>query len=153
MTQAAYARRCGLSRVAVHKRTMTKGGPIPVHGPKKLIDVAEADALWEATKSPQGAGGAEAARLAVAGTARRRGRLPACQHHTAYPTADGAWEVLEWRAWVPNAAACLAQALEVEVARVRPLLEELVETQLEAFGLYAADVQAQLATWLAETEG
>jgi hypothetical protein len=32
-----------------------------VHGPRKLIDVAEADAWWEPTKTAQGAGGAEAA--------------------------------------------------------------------------------------------
>lgn len=55
VTQAEYARRKHVSRVAVHKRTATVGGPIPVHGPKKLIDVAEADRLWEATKSPGGA--------------------------------------------------------------------------------------------------
>jgi len=55
VTQANYARHRGVSRVAIHKRTTTAGGPIPVHGPKKLIDVAEADALWEATMSPQGA--------------------------------------------------------------------------------------------------
>jgi hypothetical protein len=55
LSQAAYARRRGISQAAVWKRTVTNGGPIPVHGPKKLIDVAEADALWEATMSPQGA--------------------------------------------------------------------------------------------------
>ena len=43
VTQANYARHRGVSRVAIHKRTTTNGGPIPVHGPKKLIDVAEAD--------------------------------------------------------------------------------------------------------------
>ena len=64
VTQAEYGRRRGISRVAVHKRTVTVGGPIPVHGPKKLIDPAEADALWEGTKSAQGAAGAEAAREA-----------------------------------------------------------------------------------------
>jgi hypothetical protein len=56
VSQAAYGRHRGISRVAVHLRTVTKGGPIPVHGPKKLIDVAEADALWEATMSRQGVG-------------------------------------------------------------------------------------------------
>src|SRR5262249_54588198 len=35
--------------------------PIPTHGPKKLIDVAEADALWDATMSPPGAANARAA--------------------------------------------------------------------------------------------
>ena len=29
-----------------------------MHGPRKLIDVAEADALWGATMSPQGAANA-----------------------------------------------------------------------------------------------
>jgi hypothetical protein len=42
VTQAEYARRRRVSRVAIHKRTTTAGGPIPVHGPKKLIDVEEA---------------------------------------------------------------------------------------------------------------
>jgi hypothetical protein len=64
MSQSAYARQRGITHQAVSKRTATVGGPIPVHGPKKLIDPAEADALWEGTKSAQGAGGAEAAREA-----------------------------------------------------------------------------------------
>src|SRR5262249_45158490 len=55
LTQAQYARRRGVSRVSVHRRTVTVGGPIPVHGRRKLINVAEADALWEATKSNAGA--------------------------------------------------------------------------------------------------
>lgn len=49
VTQAEYARRRGVSREAVGKRTTPRGGPIPVHGPRKLIDVAEADALWAPT--------------------------------------------------------------------------------------------------------
>jgi hypothetical protein len=53
--QAVYARRRGISRQAVSKRTATAGGRIPVHGPQKLIDEAEADALWDATMSAQGA--------------------------------------------------------------------------------------------------
>jgi hypothetical protein len=61
VTQAEFARHRKVSRVAVHRRTVTAGGPIPVHGPKKLIDVAQADALWDVTMSPQGAGGARAA--------------------------------------------------------------------------------------------
>lgn len=55
VTQAAYSRHRGVSRTSVHRRTVTAGGPIPVHGRRKLIDVAEADALWEATKSAAGA--------------------------------------------------------------------------------------------------
>src|SRR5262245_3003435 len=54
VTQADYARRRGISRRGL--QTHDRGGrPILTHGPKKLIDVAEADALWEATKSPAGA--------------------------------------------------------------------------------------------------
>lgn len=49
VTQAEYARRRNVSREAVGKRTTKRGGPIPVHGPRKLIDVAEADALWAPT--------------------------------------------------------------------------------------------------------
>jgi hypothetical protein len=50
-----------VSQNAVWKRTTVAGGPIPVHGPKKRIDVAEADALWDATMSPQGAANSRAA--------------------------------------------------------------------------------------------
>jgi hypothetical protein len=50
-TQAEYARHRQISREAVRKRTTTAGSPIPVHGPKRLIDVDEADALWEVTKT------------------------------------------------------------------------------------------------------
>jgi hypothetical protein len=55
VSQRAYAKRRGISQAAVWKRTTAVGGPIPVHGPKKQLDPAEADALWEATMSPQGA--------------------------------------------------------------------------------------------------
>jgi hypothetical protein len=68
VTQAAYARHRGISPVSVFRRTVKGGGPIPTYGPKKLIDVAEADALWEATKSPQGVANT-AARLAAAAAA------------------------------------------------------------------------------------
>jgi hypothetical protein len=60
VTQAEFARRRGISREAVRKRTVTAGGPIPVYGPGKLLDVAEADALWDATMSPQGVGNTQA---------------------------------------------------------------------------------------------
>jgi hypothetical protein len=58
VSQSAYARQRGVSHQAVQKRTTTAGGPIPVHGPKKRIDPAEADALWEATMAPNGAANA-----------------------------------------------------------------------------------------------
>jgi hypothetical protein len=49
VTQAEYARMRGISREAVNRRTVTHGGPIPVHGRAKRIDPAQADALWHAT--------------------------------------------------------------------------------------------------------
>jgi hypothetical protein len=61
VTQATYARRRGVSRVAVHRRTTTAGGPIPVHGPSKLIDPVEADAVWDATATPVRAANRDAA--------------------------------------------------------------------------------------------
>jgi hypothetical protein len=62
VSQADYARRRRISRQAVGKRIAD--GTIPVHGRKELIDVAQADALWDVTMSPQGAAraGAEATR-------------------------------------------------------------------------------------------
>jgi hypothetical protein len=74
VSQRGYAKRHRLSQAAVWKRTTAAGGPIPTHGPRKLIDVDEADALWEATMAPNGAAnappapGAEAPPPAVTGT-------------------------------------------------------------------------------------
>src|SRR5215471_19738935 len=51
VTQAEYARYRQISREAARKRTTTAGGPIPVHGPKRLVGVDEADTLWEVTKT------------------------------------------------------------------------------------------------------
>jgi hypothetical protein len=69
VTQAAYARSRRVSREAVRKRTATAGGPIPVHGPHKLIDVGEADALWDATKmAPSGAAASESVAVLDAST-------------------------------------------------------------------------------------
>jgi hypothetical protein len=61
VSQRAYAKRRGISQAAVWKRTTAAGGPIPVHGAKKQLDPAEADALWDATMSPNGAANARAA--------------------------------------------------------------------------------------------
>jgi hypothetical protein len=55
VSQREYARRRGLTKTAVLKRTVAHGGPIPTHGPRKQIDEAEADALYEATMAPNGA--------------------------------------------------------------------------------------------------
>ena len=80
VTQAEYARHRGISREAVRQRTLTAGGPIPVHGARKLLDVAEADALWEGTKSPAGAShatGNGAASPAVTGSQLAQARTAA----------------------------------------------------------------------------
>ena len=50
-----YARRRGIDESAVRKRTIPRGGPIPVHGRAKRIDPDEADRLWRVTMSPAGA--------------------------------------------------------------------------------------------------
>ena len=68
VSQRAYARRRGIYQAAVWKHTTIAGSPIPTHGPKKLIDVAEADGLWDVTMSPQGVGNAQA-RAAARSTA------------------------------------------------------------------------------------
>jgi len=75
--QAAYARHRGISREAVRQRTVPAGGPIPVHGPKKLLDIEEADRLWDATMSPQGAGRAAAAGRPAGGDDLARARAAA----------------------------------------------------------------------------
>jgi hypothetical protein len=142
MTQAAYARRHGVSRQAIGR--YVRDGILPTHGPRKRIDPAEADGRWV----PRIDAGKPQCRAVPR---RTNGRPRQQRHHTKYPAADGAWEVLTWRAWVPDAAARLAQALEVQVDQVRPVLGELVEAQLEEFGLYAKDVQDQIAAWLEET--
>jgi hypothetical protein len=70
--QSEYARRRGVTREAIRKRTTTAGGPIPVYGVKKLIDTVEADALWHTTMSAQGMANARAG-----GAARAEGPPPA----------------------------------------------------------------------------
>ena len=54
VTQAEYARRRGISKQSVNERTRHQGGPIPTYGPRRLIDVGEADRLWEATMAANG---------------------------------------------------------------------------------------------------
>ena len=44
LTQAAYARRHGVSRQAINR--YVRDGIIPTHGPRKLIAPSEADGCW-----------------------------------------------------------------------------------------------------------
>jgi hypothetical protein len=84
--------------MAVWKRTTGAGGPIPTHGPKKAIDVTEADALWDTTMSPQGSANAKPARS---------------------PATDGAPPVI-----VSDLARARAAALVVDVQTKRLALEQ-----------------------------
>jgi hypothetical protein len=164
LSQAAYGRRRGISQAAVWKRTTTAGGPIPVHGPKKRIDPAEADAIWDATKTPQGEGGAEAARPSAtvidadryleAKTARmialarreelelRRREHELVDRRQAEREAEeaGQRERAAWTAWSVRTAAVLAVALDVNGDQVADLLDTAVREQL---GTLAAAARAQ----------
>jgi hypothetical protein len=160
VTQADYARHLGISREAVRQRTTTAGGPIPVHGRKKLIDVAEADALWESTKNPQGEAGAEAARpesaavidattylrvktLRMAALAKREElelrvreqQLVDRQQAEREAEEAGQRERAAWTAWSVRTAAVLADALDVDSDQVADLLGREVRAQLGALAV------------------
>jgi hypothetical protein len=153
VTQASYARRRGISREAVRKRTVTAGGPIPVHGPRKLLDVAEADALWEATKSTAGAshtnGNGAAApafgtQLAQARAAalvvdvqtkrlvleQRRGALISRDKATAKAFAFGRMIRDTWLAWPSRVGPLLAATFDLDAGAVTVALEVHVRQQL-----------------------
>ena len=51
-TQADYARMRGYSASEVSTKLTHRGGVIPVYGPRKLVKVAEADALWTINHRP-----------------------------------------------------------------------------------------------------
>ena len=160
VSQAVYARHRQVSREAVRKRTTTAGGPIPVHGPKKLIDVAEADALWEATMSSQGAANARAAasgprpdppptvtgnQLAQARAAalvvdvqtkrlvleQRRGAL--VSRDLATMKAFAYTRVIRdaWLAWPARVGPQLAATFDLDAATVTVVLQQHVREQLD----------------------
>src|SRR4029453_6429133 len=70
VTQTEYARRRGCSVQAVNQKTTLRGGPIPTYGRRKLIDPAEAEALWPAGTNGRPAPGRDVARHARAKAAR-----------------------------------------------------------------------------------
>jgi hypothetical protein len=154
VSQAAYARHRGISREAVRQRTTTAGGPIPVHGPKKLIDVAEADALWEGTKTPQGEGGAEAGRRELPAVLdastyleAKTARMVALAKREALQlrvlegelvdrrAAERQVEALaqqlrdDWRRWPSRVAPVAAQRFGLAQDLVLEVLDELVQAQ------------------------
>jgi hypothetical protein len=156
VTQAEYARHRGISREAVRQRTVTAGGPIPVHGVKKLLDVAEADGLWEATKSTAGAshatGNGAAAPPTVTGSQLAQARTAALvvdvqtkrlaleQRRGALISRDRA--VLKafsfarmlrdrWLAWPARVGPPLAAQFDLDAGAVTVLLEGYVRKHLE----------------------
>jgi hypothetical protein len=160
VSQRAYARRRGINQRAVWKRTRTAGGPIPTHGPRKLIDVAEADALWEATMSPQGLTNTRAARAAKQRTnartvtgdtlaqaraaalvvdvqtkrlklERQRGALVSRDQATQKAFAYTRLIRDAWLAWPARIGPQLAAAFDLDAATVTVRLEQYVRQQLE----------------------
>jgi hypothetical protein len=153
VTQADYARRRGISREAVRQRTVTAGGPIPVHGVKKLLDVGEADALWEATKSMAGAShatgnGAVApptgSQLAQARTAalvvdvqtkrllleQRRGALISRDRAVLKAFAFARTLRDRWLAWPARVGPQIAATFEVDAGAMTIVLEGYVREHL-----------------------
>ncbi len=160
VSQRAYAKRRGISQAAVWKRTTAAGGPIPVHGPRKQVDPAEADALWDATMSPQGAasgngataGSAESSPPGITGSQLAHARAAALvvdvqtkrlvldQRRGALISRDRA--VLKalsfarmlrdaWLTWPARVGPQLAADLGVEPAVLVIALEDLVRAHLE----------------------
>jgi hypothetical protein len=155
VTQANYARRRGISREAVRQRTVTAGGPIPVHGPRKLLDVAEADALWETTKSTAGAShtngtgngtapSALGSQLAQARAAalvvdvqtkrllleRTRGALISRDRATLKAFAFARMLRDRWLAWPARVGPPLAAQFDLDARALTVVLEELVREHL-----------------------
>jgi hypothetical protein len=132
----------------------------PVHGPRKLIDVAEADALWDAMKTdgtgrsaPPGAvidaaayvraktawmearAQREALELRVRqGALLDRGRVEREQEAFAQRVRDG------WLRWPARVAPALASQWRLDQVDVVAALEQVVMTHLEEL----ADVVARL---------
>jgi hypothetical protein len=152
VSQRAYAKRRGVTHEAVRKRTTTVGGPIPVHGARKLIDPAEADALWEATKSAAGAWhangggspllGSELARARAAALVvdvqtkrlileQRRGALVSRDRavHKAFTFARMLRD--RWQAWPARVGPLLAAQFELDAGAVTVVLEGYVREHLE----------------------
>jgi hypothetical protein len=153
VTQASYARSRGISREAVRKRTVPAGGPIPVHGERKLLDVAEADSLWDATKSAAGAShvngnGAAApstgtslaqARAAALGVdvemkrlalAKLRGELMSREAATRKAFEFGRRWRDSWLLWPARIGPLIAAAFDLDAGAVTVMLEGHVREHL-----------------------
>jgi hypothetical protein len=164
VTQANYARRRGISREAVRQRTVTAGGPIPVHGLKKLLDVAQADALWETTKSSAGAshtnGTGNGAGPSVLGSQLAQARAAALvvdvqakrltleQRRGALISRDRAVlkafafaRVLRdsWLSWPARVGPQIAAAFELDAGTVTVMLEGFVRDHLTELASESVD--------------
>jgi hypothetical protein len=163
VTQADYARRRGISREAVRQRTVTAGGPIPVHGPRKLLDVAQADALCDATKSTAGASHAtgngaapaplgiqlaqaRAAALVVDVQAKRlaleqrRGALISRDRATLKAFAFARMLRDRWLAWPSRVGPLLAATFDLDAGAVTVVLEGYVARAPDRVGERAVRV-------------
>jgi hypothetical protein len=140
VSQAEYARRNGIDRAAVYRRTRDAGGPIPTYGADKKLDQAEADRLWASTMTSQAL--ANSRHPAAAGKARTRRRRAADP-----PAADPA------APFGPHAAAQARTATLLAEAQLRRLrLEErrgqLVDRQATLSRVFAF-VRGSRDAWLA----
>lgn len=120
LTQAQYARRVGVSRQAVGRQVAE--GLIPTHGPRRLIDPAEADA-WYAPRLDAG---------------WPQARVPAAAVDWAAVRAD----IAGWRAWASATAGRLARTLGTDEAFVVALLGAALEEHLLLTGRLAAELDA-----------
>jgi len=109
LTQAAYARRHGISRQAINR--YVRDGVIPTHGPRKRIDPAEADRYW----------------VPRIDAGMPQLRLPRTM---ARPIEDDA--VAAWRSWAADAACAIAEALGADENQVLAVLDEQLEARLAA---------------------
>src|SRR4029453_8372533 len=152
VTQAAYARSRRVSREAVRKRTATAGGPIPVHGPHKLIDVGEADALWDATKmAPSGAAASESVAVLDASTylRARPGRMGALAKREALELRVREGQLVDRRAAERAAEQLLRRVRDSFLrwpVRVAPALAtRWAQDPAEVADVLAADMRQHLA--------
>jgi hypothetical protein len=123
LTQAAYARRRGVTRQAIHRQVRDR--IIPTHGPRKRIDPVEADRCY---------------------VPRMDAGLPQVRMPTAPRATD--WtavraELAAWRAWGRETADRLARTLGVEVSLVRAVLEPALEDRLLWTGHAIADLDVE----------
>jgi len=148
-TRAQYARRRNVSRRTVYRRTVPGGGPIPVHGERRLLKIEEADALWFPTNAPKRANGrtngyttgeklilarvtalaldVEAKKLALE---ERRGTLMSRDVATRKAFAFARLWRDRWLTWPARVGPVIAAALDVDAGAVTVMLETHVREHL-----------------------